>query len=166
MTFTTLQQKNQFSNIRKPSDFRKIKRFAVFNQTLSKQYIQPTKAVSCLFCRKISHRDLQCPMPPKDRVDVIIKEKRWTLWHWAREWQAKPCVNTGIKSFWPEKLIHPTRWEEAEWKWKGSLQAEVLEERQPLTGANSVDIKNKAQDAQIIEQTNSNVFALFIEIFM
>lgn len=68
--------------------------------------IQPTKAISCLFCRKISHRDLQCPMPPTDRVDVILKEKQCTLWHWAREWQAKPCVNSKKEVFgWMPKKI-------------------------------------------------------------
>ena len=61
MAFTTLQQTK--SILKQP----KTVRFAA-NQPLSRaenKSIQPTKAVSCLFCRQTNHRALQCPWHPR-----------------------------------------------------------------------------------------------------
>ena len=101
MAFTTLQQTK--SILKQP----KTVRFSA-NQPLSRaenKSIQPTKAVSCLFCRQTSHRALQCPMSPKDRVDAILKEKRCTLCYGKGigPGTAKPShaenVNTDITPF-------------------------------------------------------------------
>ena len=62
------------------------------NKIVSKQ----NKPERCLFCGR-DHRAYRCPLPAKERVDVMLRENRCTLClkkgHYASACSAEPCRN-------------------------------------------------------------------------